>query len=94
MVSPRTYWSTDDLWQDWQFWRNRWLYWKRAKVRDENRWGYVSQNFTNSVNAAHSRMMASYDFLCRRKHGLNHPDMSAQLAIEGLSRWQRPEVRR
>lgn len=91
-MSARNYWTISQLWQDWHYWRRVASMRRRIKAHEYNRWGYVNQAIFRGINAADMNAKASYDVLSRRKPGLRHPDMSAQLATEGYSRnWSRNE---
>lgn len=94
MVSARNYWSTEQLWSDYLFWRGRWRYNSRVRRTIANYQGWVPRNIHLAINKAYENAWASYRVLCRRKPGLVHPDMSSQLAVEGYSRFERPNVER
>lgn len=82
MVSARNYWTADQLWADWHFWRER-----EQRHRRQN----ASHLY---INKAHENAKASYNVLCNRRPCLRTPDLSAMNAVEGRTWFRRPNARR
>lgn len=86
MVSARNYWSTDELWRDYHYWN-----WRARQMTAYPGFGVTHVD----INAARMNAKASYDVLTKRRHGLNCPDMAAQLSVEHYTAtFKRPNVAR
>lgn len=85
MTSARNYWSTDDLWSDFQYWR-----WRQRQMRSRPGWGVTHVD----INIAGLHAQASYDVLCKRRPTLRSPDEAAVNAVEGRTWFKRPMVSR
>lgn len=89
MVSARNYWTTDQLWKDYHYWRARRMYASHIRRVTFNRQGWVPRDVHIAINTADMNMMACRRVLCSRYPGLRHPDMSGQLAVEGQVHFER-----